>query len=300
MIPIINMRTYLTGNKQSFIDEVHAACHEVGFFYLVNHPIPPSFLHKVLDLARLFFELPQLEKDSINIDAFGRGYGRLEAEMTYGIGDYKETYDLALERHPHPLREQKRSLRLIGPNQWPSALQNSLFKETILNYIEQMQHLGNVLMSVIANALQQTSYHFHPEREDAHAMLRLLHYPASTSKKLGVGEHVDSGFIALLLQDQVGGLQIKTRNGNWVDVPPIENHFIVNIGEMLQNWSGNYYRATLHRVINNANYNRISVPFFFEPNLLSEIQGLEYGEYLLRIFERSFPSIKGNGNSNPT
>lgn len=296
-IPILDMRTIT-------IKQIHDACRDVGFFYLSHHGIEPELMNEVLKLSRLFFNMPQTEKDkvAIHLSPYCRGYGRLMAEKTKGIGDYKETYDLGLEASPHPERHTKNHLRLIGPNNWPDTNNPEMlgFKSIIQVYLRLLTQLGNKLMHLITQSLHLPVSHykeyFNSDQADAFAMLRLLYYPASSTKKLGVGEHVDSGFIALLLQDDTGGLQIQTRTKKWIDVPPRKHHFIVNIGEMLQSWSKNYYEATLHRVVNHPLNDRISVPFFFEPNLSTTIylpenpeKPLIYGDHILSIFERSFP-----------
>ncbi len=127
--------------------------------------------------------------------------------------------------------------------------------------------------------------------------------------QLGVGPHTDLGCLVLLLQDEVGGLQVQNCNGKWVDAPPIKDTFVVNIGEMLQIWSNNYFLATPHRVINTASRVRHSIPFFFEPNLTAKVSPLAisqelldkmnrtpvasdhsliYGEHMLKVYQRSF------------
>ncbi len=308
MIPILNLQSYLQGStneKQDFIQQLHHACSNVGFFYLNHHSISTYLLSTILQLTREFFHSPQAIKDQIDIQfsVCCRGYGKLEAEKTHNIGDYKETYDLGPERLLHPERVQKPYLRLLGPNQWPKseALNQLHFKENIINYMAQMMQLGATIMQAMTAALQFPSdrfeYYFQPEQDDAHAMLRLLHYPATNNHQLGVGAHVDSGFIAFLLQDDVGGLQILSHDNQWIEVPPIANHFVVNIGEMLQSWSNGCYKATMHRVINQSHRARYSAPFFFEPNLSANItipqlnnESVIYGNYLLKIFERSFPN----------
>ena len=259
----------------------------------------------ILNLTREFFHSPQVAKDQIDIkfSACCRGYGRLEAEKTHGVGDYKETYDLGPEKILHPARLQKPYLGLLGPNQWPDTekLNQLQFKENIISYISQMMQLGTIIMQAMTAALDYPAHqfenHFKPDQEDAHAMLRLLHYPATKNNQLGVGAHVDSGFISFLLQDDIGGLQIFNQNKQWINVPPLANHFVVNIGEMLKSWSNGCYKATLHRVANQSTRARYSVPFFFEPNLSAVItiphqnnNQIIYGEYLLKIFERSFPA----------
>lgn len=250
-----------------------------------------------------------------------RGYGRLRAESTQLIPDYKESYDLGLEQEAQKVTLAQPYLVLHGKNQWPShpSLIRMQWKETILEYIRAMQQLGESLMTAIALALYLPEHYFTNKfsrtSQDAFAMLRLLRYPPgrvknnSTETELGVGPHIDVSCLAILLQDAVGGLQVQNCSGQWVDAPPVEDTFVINIGEMLQIWSNNYFLATPHRVINYASEIRHSVPFFLEPNLSTQVRPLPlhpqlvsqmnrsiiasdtavvYGEHMLGVYKRSF------------
>jgi len=319
-IPLLDMRHYRHGDetsRQAFITALRESCHDVGFFYLDNHGVSPATMQEILQLSQLFFNQPQHVKDNIDIShsPHYRGYGKLNAEITRGIPDYKETYDLGLETHARSVSEDKPYLILHGRNQWANSEQLVAvsFKTKILAYIQQIMQLGFELMQAIAQSLDAntTSFkeEFNPSSDDAYAMLRLLRYPPATNNELGVGPHVDAGWLVFLLQDEVGGLQVMNRKKAWIDAPPIENKFIVNIGETLQHWSSNYFKATPHRVINNGNKCRLSAPFFFEPHLTTVVKPIDlpeklvadtayncgkkpkeiiYGEQMLKIFQRSF------------
>ncbi len=306
-IPTLHLAEYLQGthkDKNNFVAQIKIACRDVGFFYLGHHGVAHETMNQILQLTRHFFSLPNHIKHDIDIikSPCCRGYGKLLAEKTLGVGDYKETFDLGLEKPLHPDRDKTPHLHLIGPNQWPDdhRLGSAYFKKMILTYIDQLLQIGDLLMRAITQSLDYSAIeyekHFIPDQNDAFAMLRLLFYPATKQQKIGVGEHVDAGFIALLLQDDTGGLQIKNKAGQWIDVPPLNHHFIVNIGEMLQSWSKDLYQATLHRVYNHAEKDRVSAPFFFEPNLSAQIQlpyhaaPVYYGDHMLKIFNRSFPT----------
>jgi isopenicillin N synthase-like dioxygenase len=96
--------------------------------------------------------------------------------------------------------------------------------------------------------------------------LRLLHYwPLMDFKReIGCGAHTDYGLVTLLLQDDVGGLQVLNKlSGEWIHVPPIEGALVVNLGDMMQRWTSNVFKSTIHRVVNVANVDRFSCPFFF-------------------------------------
>merc|ERR1719277_2692124 len=100
---------------------------------------------------------------------------------------------------------------------------------------------------------------------------RLLHYPpqdSGFSEGIGIGEHTDYGLLTILKQDNVGGLQVlSAQDMQWVLVPPIKGAYVVNLGDMLAQWTGNYFKSTIHRVVNISNRERYSSPYFIEPNL---------------------------------
>jgi isopenicillin N synthase-like dioxygenase len=239
------------------------------------------------------------------------------------LRDYKETYDLGPEQTAKLVSADRAYRILQGPNQWPLAasLQALRWKETLLEYMTAVQRAGTQLMQAMALTLELPENYFANQfsatADDAYAILRLLRYPpaqthdANGEPKVGVGAHTDAGCLVLLLQDAVGGLQVQNCDGDWIDAPPIEGTYVVNIGEMLQHWSSNYFLATPHRVINTSSALRHSAPFFLEPNLGTVVtplhipdhllntmqrptadanQSIVYGEHMLAVYKRSFQS----------
>jgi len=305
-IPVIDMRELASSSSSRralSILRLREACHHVGFFYLINHGISKAEMNHVLALSKVFFDLPQELKDKISIghSPHYRGYGRLGAEITKGISDYKETYDLGFERSAQCITEDKPYLILRGPNQWPQseALNDMHWKDSILSYIHSVHAVGKQIMVAMAQALGVSDDFFGKafsnQDNDDYAILRLLRYPPGKLKaeknkvEIGVGEHTDAGCLVLLLQDEVGGLQVKNCDGEWIDAPPMEGAYVVNIGEMLQRWSNNYFLATPHRVINTSARVRYSAPFFLEPNLSTVVApNVIYGEHMLAVYQRSF------------
>jgi len=141
-------------------------------------------------------------------------------------------------------------------------------------------------------------------------LLRLLHYPPLNERgRIGCNEHTDYGCLTILAQDNVGGLQVKPRNDSqWIDVVPIPDTLIINLGDMMTRWTNEDYKATPHRVITETSKkSRYSIPFFFEPNFDCLVDTLEccvteskpkkypnpvvYGDYLTWRLSDTFVKI---------
>ncbi len=143
-IPIFDMQEFnpQTTADDPFISRLREVCHHVGFFYIKNHGIDSALIQRMFALTHAFFDLPQYEKDAISIanSPHYRGYGRLGAETTLGLADYKETYDLGLEQPIRQGQEEQPYFILQGPNQWPRAkdLERLNWKKTVLEYMDLM------------------------------------------------------------------------------------------------------------------------------------------------------------------
>jgi isopenicillin N synthase-like dioxygenase len=278
---------------------------------------------QVFQATKQFFDLSFAEKAKahISLSPHYRGYGALQEELTNGVGDMKETYDFALEAPapPSTAHSLPNYMKLIGPNQWPSLLSDESFRSVILEYIRHMRVLGRRIVRLFEMALSlpqgSLTSHFDDDSESAYSILRLLKYPPASEGSQGVGRHVDQGCLVILLQDDIGGLQVESPNGEWISAHPIPDTFIVNIGSSLEIWSDGYFVATPHKVTNPPLCHgrpRYSIPFFMEPSLTSQIipfplspslqnsEGSEkkrerentesfvYGERMLMVYERSY------------
>jgi len=171
---------------------------------------------------------------------------------------------------------------LMGPNQWPPSnlVPESVFKEPMLAYYKTMIKLCFTVLEILAAGLPYGPAVFDEfTSNDPIASLRLLHYPPQTTsdeRQLGAGAHTDFGAITLLLQDEVGGLQVyDTQGACWVDVLPNPDAYVVNIGDMLQMWTSGLYKSSLHRVINKSGKDRYSLPFFFDGSSGCELAPLD-------------------------
>lgn len=252
-------------------DQLSQVAHEVGFFHLVGHGVPDELVDRVLTAARRLFALPQADKDAIamvNSPHF-RGYTRLGGELTGGRPDWREQIDVGPERPPlaDPAEPY---LRLQGPNQWPAALPE--LPAVIAEWDAALAEVGRTLLRHWAVALGSAADVFDAAFADTPAtLIKIVRYPAQAETSQGVGAHRDAGVLTLLLAEPgSSGLQVRDRDGRFIDVEPLPGAFIVNIGEMLEVASGGYLRATEHRVLvspGDPASERISVPYFFNPRL---------------------------------
>ena len=146
-----------------------------------------------------------------------------------------------------------------------------------------MTRLGHSLMSGIALSLGlEESYFADRYTSDPLVLFRVFNYPpARRAPELestwGVGEHTDYGLLTMLKQDMSGGLEVKVKSG-WVAAPPIPNSFVCNIGDMLDRMTGGLYLSTPHRVRKVTTHDRLSFPFFFDPNFNAEVKPIEIGQ----------------------
>ena len=193
-----------------------------------------------------------------------RGYFRVGDELTSGKPDQKEGLYFGQELPvDHPL--VLAGTPLHGPNLFPA--QPAGLREAVLEYMAALTALGQRLMTGIAVGLGLHESYFadHGTREPL-TLFRIFNYPPPSKTDLwGVGEHTDYGLLTILLQDDAGGLEVKS-GATWVPAPPVPGSFVCNIGDMLDRMARGVYRSTPHRVSNAASIDRLSFPFFFDPN----------------------------------
>ncbi|WP_053181670.1 2-oxoglutarate and iron-dependent oxygenase domain-containing protein [Pseudomonas thivervalensis] len=263
---------------QAVAEQIDRACRQWGFFYIKGHPISPARIAEVLGNAQRFFALPVEEKLKIDITQtrHHRGYGAVATEQLDPTkpSDLKETFDMGLHLpadHPEVLAEKP----LRGPNRHPDL---SGWEALMEQHYRDMQALAQTLLRAMTLALGIERDFFDTRFNEPVSVLRLIHYPprdtASSAEQQGAGAHTDYGCITLLYQDAAGGLQVRNVNGQWIDAPPIEGTFVVNLGDMMARWSNDRYLSTPHRVISPLGVDRYSMPFFAEPHPDTLIQCL--------------------------
>jgi polar amino acid transport system ATP-binding protein len=243
-----------------------------------------------------------------------RGWFPVGAELTSGRPDWKEGLYLGAELDLGDPRVRA-GTPLHGPNLFPDL---PGFRDTVLAWIDAMTALGHALMRGLALSLDLPEDWFAARYTgDPLVLFRIFRYPpipAAHAADWSVGEHTDYGVLTILLQDDAGGLQVKSQSG-WIQAPPLAESFVCNIGDMLDRMTGGRYRSTPHRVRNAARRDRFSFPFFFDPAWSAAIQPIPgctplrddagerwdrasvhawrgtYGDYLLAKVARVFPEL---------
>ncbi len=245
-----------------------------------------------------------------------RGWFPLHGELTSGTPDHKEGYYFGRELSATDPRVRA-GVPLHGPNVWPAT--PARLRPALLAYLDALEDLGRRLTAAISVALG-FGPHTLADRwfRDPVVLLRLFRYPppSESAPTKGVGEHTDYGFLTLLWQDASGGLEVR-RGDAWIDVPPAPDAFVCNLGDMLDRVTGGRYRSTPHRVRSPRSGDRISIPFFFDPDwdaVMEElplpgprpaddadrrwdgasVHGFDgtYGDYLLGKVAKVFPALR--------
>lgn len=245
-----------------------------------------------------------------------RGWFPVAGELTSGIPDLKEGLYLGEELGTDDPRVAA-GLPLHGANLWPDAV--PALRPAVEAYLAAATRAGEALMRGMALALGLDPGHFAGGlTRNPTLLFRIFHYPATPASEggLGVGEHSDYGLLTLLGQDDKGGLEVRTRAG-WIDVPPLGDALVINVGDMFERLTRGRFRSAPHRVVNRAGASRYSFPLFFDPDFTAPVEPLPiagfeatcearwddvdlhapigtYGDYLLGKVSKVFPELAGS------
>lgn len=245
------------------LTRLDAACRDWGFFQVVGHGIGSGVLDELDGAMRAFFAQPAAEKRRISRTE-DNPWGFYDRELTKNTRDWKEVYD-------------------YGPGdgaalqpQWPPALPD--FEAAIRRYYAACEALSFRLLAALSVNLGMPAEHLARDFQPSHSsFVRLNYYPVCPEPArppgletprhghLGINHHTDAGALTVLLQDDQPGLEVY-RRGSWHLVEPRDDALVVNIGDIVQVWSNDRYRASLHRVTANPAARRFSAPFFFNPS----------------------------------
>ncbi|CAN7372177.1 isopenicillin N synthase family oxygenase [Pseudarthrobacter oxydans] len=278
LIPVLDLGTARQADgsfSADFIEQLRYATHNVGFFQITGYGAAPGQPEQLLDTIRRFFSLPLEERLKLDnrLSPHFRGYTRMGTEVTQGKADAREQIDYSPERQPvRDYPEDQPFWLLQGPNLWPDESFPEL-RPVAMAWAELMSLVGMELLRGIAVSLQLPEDYFDEPFQGSPAWMgKLVHYVGGVVEAAGdqgVGSHADYGFVTLLLQDDVGGLEVLPPGAAaWVPVEPLPGALVVNLGEMLEVATEGYLAATIHRVqAPPPGVDRYSVPFFWSPRL---------------------------------
>ncbi|KAI9321865.1 hypothetical protein BX666DRAFT_1039177 [Dichotomocladium elegans] len=287
-IPILDFSKYCpddpfaSASNELFLAELRDVMQRVGFFYIKNHGVAETLQKEALDVAKRFFALPIEEKLKIEIknSPHFRGYSRLGSETTDGAQDFREQIDLARESQPSMEVGGNGSNRvpyyhsLHGLNQWPAV--PAEFHRTIEEFQKQVTRVALKMLQAMARSLEVIDYDEFMSwfgGDDYGVRMKIVHYPPGSkdANGWGVGPHKDYGFLTVLLQDDIGGLEVQTHQGEWKEAAPVPNTFVINIGQTFERLTNKAFISTTHRVRVNHTHHRYSIPLFLAPSLDAQI-----------------------------
>eukprot|EP00262_Sarcandra_glabra_P005407 TRINITY_DN1696_c0_g1_i1.p1 TRINITY_DN1696_c0_g1~~TRINITY_DN1696_c0_g1_i1.p1 ORF type:complete len:354 (-),score=44.06 TRINITY_DN1696_c0_g1_i1:277-1338(-) len=284
-IPLIDLSLLNSPNPEdydsealaSLVREIGDACHDWGFFQVINHGVPLELRWRLEMAAKDFFAMSSDEKRKVRRDE-QNPLGYYDTEHTKNVRDWKEVFDFTIQDPtviPASHESGDRELQMIQ-SQWPDYPPE--FREACEDYAEGVGKLAHKLLEVISVSLGLGAKRLKGYFKDQTSFIRLNHYPPCPSPDLalGVGRHKDAVALTVLSQDDVGGLEVKRKtDGVWVRVKPIPDSYIINVGDILQVWSNDTYESAEHRVIVNSKRERFSIPFFFIPAHYVMVKPLE-------------------------
>lgn len=312
-IPVIDLGPYLAGTpgaSDRAAEKLRFALTEIGFYFIVNHRVPPAQIGEVFRQTARFHALPLQRKLEVKIDKHNVGYLPLR-------GDTLRTSTVAIVTKPnvneaffvardlpddHP--EVMAGRRFRSANRWPADLPG--FREAVVGYCETMERLVRKLVPLYARALRLPLGYFDPPFAEPQYKLRMTHYPCQddpAADEFGIAPHTDTSFLTLLAPNDVPGLSIRTQTGKWLDAPAIPGAFVVNGGQLLQRWTNDYFLATPHRAVNRSGGARYALAFFCDGNIDWPVAAVPtcvgpdqppkyptttYTEYMIRYQERTY------------
>ena len=280
-VPTLSLAGYTQGNanqKQSFVDQLFFGLKEYGFIVLRDHPIAAELLNQAYHLSEQLFQLPDDVKKSYVSTAGGgqRGYTPFGVEHAKdsGVADLKEFWHVGRDVAPDHLFAQS-----YPNNIWPQELPE--FQTVFQKIYQSLDQCGEIILEALTGPLEVPSEYFAKMVKDGNSILRLLHYPPLPADRdpnsLRAAPHEDINLITILVSASASGLQLKDRDGQWLDIESEPNDLIVDAGDMLSRITNEVIPATTHQVINpdNENSHRYSMPYFVHPNPIANLECID-------------------------
>ena len=291
-LPTVDIGAFLNGSPEVRRDmalRVDDICRSIGFLIIENHSVPKNISDAAWAYAQGFFKSSTPDKKQAQSDDHGcpRGYLPIEGE-TLGktLGDItppdrKETFSSGPLAAPSGHVEDEDFHFYYGPNIWPKSPDG--FQIYWTTYYQEMEKLGAQIMQLLAVALNIEDEYFVPFHTHHISALRSQNYPSLSTEtlpgQLRAGAHSDYGSLTILKADpNVGGLEVKSKSGEWIKAPCVGDAFVINIGDLLARWTNDRWVSTLHRVVEpeggKSTARRQSIAYFMNPNYDAEIAAI--------------------------
>lgn len=275
-IPVLDIGPFLRGEagaRQELARHVARSCEDTGFLVFAGHGIDQALIDGCFAAAAEFFALPEDQKLALKIGDINLGFLPTGAQTirTSKVAEVKkpnlnESFyimkDLAPD-DPDVLAKKP----FAEPNKWPPALPG--FRTATMAYFTAMKALAHRMLPVFAESLELAPDYFDKDFTDPSCTLRLIRYqpqPEDEADRFGFAPHIDTNFTTYLAQSALPGLEVRTREGEWLKPPAIPGTFVVNTAEMLGRYSNDRFAPTPHRVVNSNKEMRYAIPFFYGPD----------------------------------
>jgi isopenicillin N synthase-like dioxygenase len=281
-IPVVDLSDFLSneaGRKNGFVQQLGQAYEDVGFVAVKNHSLPGKLITELYEYVQNFFALPLEKKLKYEIPGLAgqRGYTGFGREHAKGSDapDLKEffQYGQTVEDNDPVKSEYPENVTVTEIPE---------FSPTLFTAYRNFEKSGAALMQAISLYLELDENYFQPCLKNGNSILRCIHYPPITQEPksaIRAEQHEDINLITLLVGASADGLQILTKQGQWMNVTSLPEQIVVNVGDMLQRLTNNKLRSTTHRVVNPPkelwHTSRFSMPFFMHPRSEMSLACLE-------------------------
>jgi isopenicillin N synthase-like dioxygenase len=287
-VPVVDLSPYFSGveaDKKRVAAEIDAACRSIGFLIISGHGVPQDLIGRVDRTSRAFFDLPVAEKEKChpdNPDVWRGYYGMATSTLSDTIGkvgdlpDLREYYTMnnpSVDR-ADPYYQTEAARIIFAPNIYPAGVAD--FEAAWTEYYAAMETLAAALMRLFALALGLDEHWFDGKIDRHMTNLTVSNYPepkrAVSSRQMRAGPHTDYGSLTILrAENKPGGLEVHTPQGTWERVPILPGTLLVNLGDLMAQWTNDEWVSTLHRVVappigQAKDSRRVSLTFFHQPN----------------------------------